>query len=52
VGGANSGLEGGLHLQAEPGTPMANVLLSLMHRLGLDDMERFGDSTGAFALTV
>jgi len=52
VGGANGRLQGGLHLQAEPGTPMANVLLSLMQRLGLDDMERFGDSTGAFALTA
>jgi len=52
VGGANGRLEGGMHLEAAAGTPMANVMLSLMHRLGLDDMERFGDSTGAFALSV
>ena len=27
-------------------------MLSLMHRLGLDDMKSFGDSTGEFALSV
>ena len=52
VGGANGGLDGNLHLEAEAGTPMANVMLSLMHGLGLDDMERFGDSTGAFSLGI
>jgi len=52
VGGANGGLDGNLHLEAEAGTPMANVMLSLMHGLGLDDMERFGDSTGAFPLGI
>jgi hypothetical protein len=52
AGGANGGLEGNLHLRAAPGTPMANVMLSLAHRLGLDDMERFGNSTGDFSLTV
>ena len=50
VGGANGQLEGNLHVQADPGTPMANVMLTLMHRLGMDDLEEFGDSTEAFAL--
>ena len=31
---------------------MANVMLSLMHGLGLDDVESFGDSTGSFSLRV
>jgi hypothetical protein len=31
---------------------MANVMLSLMHRLGLDDLESFGDSTGELSLTI
>ena len=52
VGRANGQLAGNLHLRAEPGTPMANVMLSLIHRLGLDDMNRFGDSTGEFSLSV
>ena len=30
---------------------MANVMLSLMHMLGMDDMETFGDSTGEFSLS-
>jgi hypothetical protein len=41
-----------VHLKAPDGTPMANVMLSLLHKLGLDDMKSFGDSTGEFALSV
>ena len=52
VGGANGQLAGNLHLRAAPGTPMANVMLDLIHRLGIDDMERFGDSTGSFSLSA
>jgi hypothetical protein len=50
LGGANGLLEGGLHLKAADGTPMANPMLSVLHRLGLDDLESFGDSTGEFPL--
>ena len=39
-------------LKAADGTPMANVMLSVMHLLGLDDVDHFGDSTGAFDLTT
>ena len=52
LGGASGGLEGNLHLKAPDGTPMANVMLSLMHTLGHDDMDSFGDSTGALPLTM
>jgi hypothetical protein len=52
AGGANGKLTGGVHVKAPDGTPMANVMLSLMHDLGLDDVESFGDSTGDFSLTV
>ena len=52
LGGANGQLDGNLHLQAEPGTPMANVMLTLMQKLGFRDMERFGDSTRAFSLSA
>jgi hypothetical protein len=44
-------LMGNLHLKAPDGTPMANVMLTLLHGLGLTDMDRFGDSTGTFDLT-
>jgi hypothetical protein len=52
AGGALGQLDGNLHLRAPDGTPLANVMLSLLHRLGLDDMESFGDSTGEFALNA
>lgn len=52
AGGANGHLAGNQHIRAEPGTPMANVMLSLMHKLGMDDMESFGNSTGDFSLRV
>lgn len=50
LGHANGALEGGLHLRAAEGTPMANALLSLMQKIGHEDMEALGDSTGPFAL--
>jgi len=52
AGGANGQLDGNLHLRATPGTPMANVMLSLTHKLGFDDKKSFGDSTNAFSLSV
>jgi hypothetical protein len=51
VGRANGGLDGGVHLRAAPGTPMANVMLTLLQTLGFEDMTSFGDSTGAFSLS-
>jgi hypothetical protein len=49
-GKANGALKGGVHLKAEDGTPMANVMLTLLHTLGVDDIKSFGDSTGEFSL--
>jgi hypothetical protein len=50
LGGANGQLKGNVHLKAPDGTPMANAMLSVMHKLGLDDVSSFGDSTDAFTL--
>ena len=50
VGGANGLIEGERHIRATPGTPMANVMLSLLQKLGVNDIERFGNSTGTFAI--
>ena len=50
LGGANGRLTGNVHHRAAAGTPMANVLLSAMHMVGLDDVTQFGDSTGTYAL--
>jgi hypothetical protein len=52
AGGGDGRDEGNLHLKAPDGTPLANVMLSMLHKLGLDDLESFGDSTGEFALTM
>ena len=49
LGGANGHLQGNLHIKAADETPMANVMLSLANKLGLE-LETFGDSTGEFNL--
>ena len=49
LGRGGGALEGGVHLRAADDTPMANVMLSLMHGLGMDDVTSFGDSTGPFS---
>jgi len=51
LGGANRQLAGNVHHKAPAGTPMANVMLTLMHKIGLTDIGQFGDSTGEFSLT-
>ena len=51
AGRANGQLNGGLHLKAPEGTPMSNVMLSLIHQLGMDGIPSFGDSNGEFALS-
>jgi len=50
LGGANGKLKGNMHVRAPDETPLANVMLTLLHYLGLDDLESFGDSTGEFTI--
>ena len=52
LGHGNGRLPGDLHVKAPDGTPMANVMLTLLHQFGRDDLASFGDSTGEFALTA
>ena len=49
AGHANGQLKGNLHLRCAQGTPMANVLLTLLHRLDVNQ-DRIGDSTGEVAI--
>ncbi len=44
MGGAAGQLRGGRHLQCAPHTPMSNLLLAILHKLGVP-AERIGDST-------
>jgi hypothetical protein len=39
-----------LHLKTPDGTPTANLYLSLLHKLGLDDLTTYADSTGELAI--
>jgi hypothetical protein len=48
LGGGHGVASGNQHLKAPDGTPMANAMLSLLHRMGMDDLQTFGDSTGEF----
>ena len=51
LGKGNGMLQGNMHTKAADGTPMANAMLSLLHNLGLEDLQSFGDSTGELSLT-
>ena len=50
IGHGNGALPGNLHIKAPRGTPMANAYLSLLRKLGHDDVTSFGDSTGELPL--
>jgi Protein of unknown function (DUF1552) len=50
LGHANGQLKGNLHLRTPRGTPMANLLLTMLHKLGADDVEQIGDSNGVLAI--
>ncbi len=50
AGHASGALNGHLHLKAPEGTPTANMYLTLLHKLGLTDIDAFGDSTGEMAI--
>jgi hypothetical protein len=45
AGGGSGRVEGGRHLRNPPGTPMADLLLGMLHVLGAP-VERIGDSAG------
>jgi hypothetical protein len=49
VGHASGAVKGNLHVRTPDGTPMGNVLLAMLHKLGIDQ-ESIGDSTGAVAI--
>ena len=50
AGKANGQFRGNRHFRAPEGTPMANLLLTLLHKLGVDDVASIGDSTGELAI--
>jgi hypothetical protein len=51
AGHAGGAIKGNMHVKAADGTPMANAMLTVAHKLGLD-MPSFGDSTGELDLNA
>jgi hypothetical protein len=49
IGGTDPSLKGGKHIAAAAETPLANLYLSLMDRMGVH-LDSFGDSTGRFQI--
>jgi hypothetical protein len=49
LGHANGTIKGNLHVKCQDETPYANVLLTMMHKLGIDE-KSIGDSTGEVAI--
>ncbi len=49
AGHGRNQFKGNLHIKEADGTPMANTMLTVMRRLGLE-MDSFGDSTGEAAI--
>lgn len=49
AGHASGGVKGNLHLKCKDETPNANVLLTILHKLGVEQ-ESIGDSTGEVAI--
>jgi hypothetical protein len=45
MGGASGRLQGGRHIRVPDGTPLANLHLALLHKIGVET-EKFGDSNG------
>jgi hypothetical protein len=50
MGHANGQLKGNMHVRCNDQTPMANVLLTALHKVGMNDVESIGDSTGEIAI--
>lgn len=48
AGNGGGSLNPGQHLKAQP-TPMCNLYLDMLDRMGVPNLERFGDSTGRLA---
>ena len=48
LGGAMGNLAGGRHIKEPDHTPMANLLLTMLHKTGVQT-ENLGDSTGVIA---
>jgi hypothetical protein len=49
VGGAAGTLKGGRHIRVAPNTPLSNLQVAMLHKLGIEE-HSFGDSNGVVEL--
>jgi len=49
AGHASGKVQGGQHIRCKEGTPMANIMVTMAHKLGMN-VETFGDSNGEIAI--
>jgi hypothetical protein len=49
AGGASGRLRGGRHIRHAPHTPMSNLLLAMLHKMGAP-VDSIGESTGALTI--
>jgi hypothetical protein len=52
VAGGVNGIKGGQHLKYPSRTPMSNLLLTMLDKAGVPNVNRLGDSTGKLDLTA
>jgi Protein of unknown function (DUF1552) len=50
VAGGSSGIKGGRHIRFPRGTPMTNLLLTMLDKANVPHVEKLGDSTGQLDL--
>jgi len=51
VAGERTGIKAGRHVRWPKGTPMTNLLLTMLDKANVPDVEKLGDSTGRLDLT-
>jgi len=51
VAGERTGIKAGRHIRLRKGTPMTNLLLTMLDKANVPHVEKLGDSTGRLDLT-
>jgi hypothetical protein len=52
VAGGVNGIKGGQHIRYPNRTPMSNLLLTMLDKAGVPNVQKLGDSTGKLELTA
>jgi Protein of unknown function (DUF1552) len=52
VAGGVNGIKGGQHIKYPSRTPLTNLLVTMLNKAGVPDVERLGDSTGKLELVA